>query len=48
MMRNTHSPTLVLKYNMADKYFTKENARDYEQRDSSAQRQSHRLFEGVR
>lgn len=47
VMRNTHSPTLVLNYDMADKYLTKENARDYEQRESSAQRQSHCLLEGV-
>ena len=47
MMRNTHSPTLVLDYNVANKYFTKEYARDNEQGDSGHERQRHRLPQGV-
>jgi hypothetical protein len=47
MMRDTHSPTLILGYNVADKYITKENARDDEQGDSSPERQRHRLLQGV-
>jgi hypothetical protein len=42
-----HSPTLILDYNVADKYITKENARDDEQGDSSPERQRHRLLQGV-